>query len=86
VQSGSRLAVFLAKTLDATGGVDNFLFAGIERMAGRADFNVKALATGGLSLELVATTASDFNLGVLRVNAFFHFSILSSIMLFRRSS
>jgi len=34
-------AVTLAEFLDTSGGIDDLLLAGIERMAGRADFDVQ---------------------------------------------
>jgi hypothetical protein len=46
-RSGGLLAVFLAEALDATGGVDDFLLAGVEGVARGADFDVQRLDAGG---------------------------------------
>jgi hypothetical protein len=45
-RSGGLLAVFLAEALDAAGGVDDLLLAGVEGVAGGADFDVQRLAAG----------------------------------------
>jgi len=77
-QSGTALchaldiAVFLTEALDASGGIDDLLLAGIERMAFGADFYVQRLAAGRAGLEFVAATARDFDFGVVRVYRFFH--------------
>jgi hypothetical protein len=81
-RSGSgagALAVFLAETFDATRCVDDFLLAGIERVASRTHFDVQGLAVGRAGLELVAAAASHLDLVVLRVDAFFHDRVLKSI-------
>jgi hypothetical protein len=77
-ESGRLFAVLLAEALDTAGSVDNLLLAGVERMAGGADFDVQWLDAGGLSGELVATAAGDFDLAVVRVDGVFHFIVLSS--------
>jgi hypothetical protein len=73
-QSGSGIlaAVLLAEALDAAGGIHDLLLARVERMAGRADFDVQRLAVGRAGVELVAAATSHLDLVVLRVNAFLH--------------
>src|SRR5690606_9647256 len=71
-RAGALAAVALAELVDAAGRVHHLLLAGIERMAGRTDFHVERLAHGGARLELVAAAAGDVDLGVLRMNGFFH--------------
>ena len=72
--SGTRTGgVFLAETLNATGGIDNLLFARVERMALRANLDVEWLATGRTGVELVATAAGNGDFNVVWVNSVFHF-------------
>jgi hypothetical protein len=65
-------AVFQAEFLDPPGGVHDFLFAGIERVAVRAHFNVQRLAHGGTGLESVAATARHSEFLITWVNFCFH--------------
>lgn len=65
-------AVLLAEFFHATSGVQNFLLAGVERMAQRADFNIHVLANGGAGLELVSTAASNTDFFVIWVGFEFH--------------
>jgi len=65
-------AEFLTEAFDATGGIDDLLLAGVERMALGADFDVERLAAGRASLEFVAATARDIDFDVVRVYRFFH--------------
>ena len=53
------LAVFLVEFLDAAGGIEDLLLAGIERMAGGADLDMQVLDHGRSCLPLVAATASN---------------------------
>ena len=67
------LVVFLVEFLNATRGVHDFLCAGVERVAFRANFYMHGgLADGGFGLEGVATAASDSEFGILWVNICFH--------------
>jgi hypothetical protein len=75
--SGRLLAVFLTEALDATGSIDNLLLAGVERVAGGADFDVQRLAAGGAGRELVAAAAGNFDRDVIRVDAGLHLVVLS---------
>src|SRR5512146_1550092 len=70
---GGRLgAVLLAEFLDATGGIDDLLLAGIERMAGRTYLDVQVPAQGGTRLPGVAAAARNRYLIVFRMNFSFH--------------
>jgi hypothetical protein len=75
--SGRLLAVFLTEALDTSGRVHNLLFARVERMAGGADFDMQRFAACRIGLECIAAAARYFDFGVGRVDAFFHFVILS---------
>jgi hypothetical protein len=73
-RSGRTLhgAVLLPEALDAASGIDDLLFARVERMTGGTDFDVQRLAAGGAGRERIATTAGDVDFNVIRVNAGFH--------------
>jgi hypothetical protein len=64
--------VFLAELIDAAAGVDNFLLAGIERVAIGANFDLQILADGRTRLELVPAGARDRDLFVIGMDAGFH--------------
>src|SRR5688500_17427605 len=64
--------VLLTEVLDATSGIDELLFAGIERMAAGADFDLQVVAYRGARLKGVAARAGNVDLFVLRVNAGLH--------------
>ena len=64
--------VFAAEFVHPTGSIDDFLFARVERMTGRAHFDVQFLAQRGASGELVTAAADDLDLFVLRMNFGFH--------------
>jgi hypothetical protein len=49
--------VFLTEALDTTGGINNLLFACVERVALRAHLDVQRLSTGRTRSELVAAAA-----------------------------
>ena len=66
-------AVFLVEFLNATRCINNLLLAGVEGVAGRADFNVKrAFFHDGLRLENVTARAGDFNFFVFGMDIGFH--------------
>jgi hypothetical protein len=65
-------AVFLAEFLNTASGVNNLLFAGIERVALRANFNVQVLAHGRAGLERKATAAVHVDFVVVWVGVWFH--------------
>jgi hypothetical protein len=69
-------AVLLVELINTAAGVDQFLLAGIERMALGADLNGDVLL-GGAGLDDRAASASDGGLLVIRMNSFLHcFSLL----------
>ena len=68
--AGVRCSVLAAEALDASGGVNQLLLAGKERVAGGADFEDDVSLVGGAGLEVVAAGAADVGLLVLGVDAF----------------
>lgn len=76
LSGGRRLAahrtVFLIELLNATGGVDHLLLAGVEGVAGRADFNVQCFLHRRVGGEGIATGASDLNFFVIWMDVRFH--------------
>ena len=68
------LAVTFIKAIHASSGVDQLLFSGKERMAGRTDFDVQVALFSGAGLERLATGAGNGYLNVFRVNSWFHYS------------
>ena len=64
--------IFLTKFLNPSGGIDDFLLAGIEWMADRANLDMQGLAHGGTRLEYIAATAGNGNFLIIRVNICFH--------------
>src|SRR5688572_10533253 len=69
---GLLQAVFLAEAVDAAARVHDLLLARVERVAVRADFDLEVGPERGTRLEGVATAAGHRDVGVRRVNAFFH--------------
>src|SRR5579859_995428 len=67
------LAVLLAEFFDATGRVHDFLLAGIEGMAGRADFHVQGFAQSGTRSKGIAATAGHCDVGVFGMDFRLHF-------------
>ena len=79
-RSGRRLtrracAVLLLEALDTAGGIDDLLFAGVERVACGTDLDVQFLAQCRAGFPRVAAAASHGYLIVLRVNIDFHSGI-----------
>src|SRR4030095_1289341 len=66
-------AVALAELVDAAGRVHHLLLARVERVALRADFDVKRLRDRRPRREYVAAAAGDLHFGVLGVDACFHY-------------
>jgi hypothetical protein len=64
-------AVFALKAFDASGGIDQALLSGVERMAIRAHFNVN-FRQGGTRFEGIAACASNQAAAVLGMNISFH--------------
>src|SRR5262245_33660243 len=74
---GERLApgcrrVFLAELVHSAGRVDDLLLARVERMAVRADFNLKIVSQSRLRLERVAAGAAHVDFFVLGMRIGFH--------------
>src|SRR5690606_14711564 len=70
-------AVFLTEALDATGGIDDLLLAGIERVASRADFHLdRRLGARRTRGEVVTAGTIHLHIGVFRVDVGFHREIL----------
>ncbi len=68
-----ELPVSAAEFIDSTGSIDNLLFSGIERVAGRADFEMQVVVCkGGARLEAIAATASNGEFFIGRVDVRFH--------------
>jgi hypothetical protein len=70
---GGGVGVLFGEAFDAAGGVNQLLFAGEERMAIGADFDVELLAFDGrASLEIVAAGAVNGYGVIVGVNTGFH--------------
>jgi hypothetical protein len=67
---GSR--VLLAELVDATGGIDDLLLAGVERMTVRAHLDLQVVPQGRAGLEGVPAGAADGDLFVLGMGGRFH--------------
>lgn len=65
-------AVFFLETIDAAARINEFLFAGEERMTVRANFHTQVLFDG-TSLERIATGARYRRHVVFRMNSLLHF-------------
>ena len=76
---GGFLAIALVEAIDASGGIDQLLLAGKERVASGTNFNVQVTFLGGASFEGLAARAGDGDLDVFWVNSWFHL-----ITLYRR--
>jgi len=76
IRAGSRplLAhtVLAAEFIDTPSGINDLLFASIERVAYGTHIDVQLLRQGRLCLKFVATAANDLDLVVLRMNVGFH--------------
>jgi hypothetical protein len=66
-------AELLVELVNATGGIDDLLLTGIERMAVRAYFNVEVVfAHRGFSHKNHAARAGHFNVGIRWMDILFH--------------
>jgi hypothetical protein len=65
-------SVLLAELVDATAGVDDLLLTGIERVTGRAHFDLEIVPERGARDELVPAAAGHSRLFVLRMDSVFH--------------
>src|SRR5262245_36126671 len=67
------LAIALVEAIDASRGVDQLLFAGKERVASGADFDVQIALLGRARLERLAASAGNCDIDVFWMNSWFHF-------------
>ena len=73
------LSIALVEAIDASGGIDQLLFAGEERMAGRANFDVQIAFLGRARFEGLAASAANGNFDVFWVNSWFHLILRHSL-------
>lgn len=78
-ESSLFLGVFLTEFFHPAGGIENLLFAGVERMTLRAYFDMQIPTHGRARLKLIAATASNGNFSVIRMNFRFHRLILTGV-------
>ena len=71
------LTVTFVKAIDASSGIDELLFSGKERVAGRTDFYVQVTFLGRARLERLAASAGNSYFSVFGVYSWFHSSSLS---------
>ena len=71
-RKGLSLFVAAVEFVNTTGGIDEFLLAGKERMAFGADSNL-GFGTGGFDVPNFAAGAGNDRVFVLGMNIFFHF-------------
>ncbi len=69
---GWLLAIALVESIYASGGVDQLLFAGEERVSSRANFDVQVALLGRAGLECIAASAGNSYIDVFWVNSWFH--------------
>jgi hypothetical protein len=68
--------VLASELVHPTGGIDDFLLTGIERMACRAHFDEEILTQGRTGREFVATAAGNLDITVGGMNLGFHKFVL----------
>jgi len=73
------LAIALVEAIDASCGIDQLLFAGKERVASGADFDVQVALFRRARLERLAASAGNCDIDVFWMNSWFHL-----ITLYRR--
>ena len=69
------LAIALVEAIDASRGIDQLLFAGEERVASRANFDVQVALLRGAGFKALAASASNCDLDVFWVNSWFHLTL-----------
>ena len=68
-----HIAVFLVEFVHTAGGIDDFLFAGVERMAFGANLDIEGFfGHGGFGNELVAARAGNRYVVVIGMDTLFH--------------
>jgi hypothetical protein len=70
-----RGRVPLAEFIDTAAGIHDFLLAGIERMAVRADLDLKIMPDGRAGLERIPASAGDGNCFVFGVDGGLHVNL-----------
>lgn len=75
LSTGYHITVFAAEFIHPSGGVNNFLLAGIKGVAGGAYVNMQLLGAGGARHKCIAATAHYFNFIILGVYIRFHIKI-----------
>jgi hypothetical protein len=78
--SRSDHAVFLFELVHASAGINKLLFACVERMTLRADFNMEILFRG-TRLECFTASTPHYGFAVFRMNTLFH--VPTSLFLMR---
>jgi len=68
--------VFAAELVNAPTGIDDLLFARVERVTRRTYFYREVVAEGGTRGELVAATTRYIDVAVIGVNVGFHWNSL----------
>ena len=68
-------SVLATEFIHTTGGIQNLLFTGVEGMAGRADFYMQLIVQSGTSHKVIAATAGDLDLLIVRMGVSFHASV-----------
>ena len=71
----SSLTVTFFVALNTSGGVNQFLFAGVKRMACRADLGADLFFCGACQ-ECITAQALNGNFGIIWVDTFFHLFLL----------
>jgi len=69
---GIGLCVFASETLDAAGGIEQFLLAGKERVTGGANFNADVALMGRTGHKRVTARAMDAHFVIARMNGWLH--------------
>jgi hypothetical protein len=64
--------VLAPEFVDAPGGIEDLLLAGIKGMARGANFDVHLPAQGGSGRKLVAAATDHLDVGVVGMDSFFH--------------
>ncbi len=64
--------VFTSELINTSRSIHDFLLAGVERMAGGADFDMQILTHSGTGSELIAATANHLDLFVFWMDIGFH--------------
>ena len=72
---GCLAAIALVEAIDASSGIDQFLFTGEKRVASRTNFDVQVAFAGRASFEGLAARAGNGDLSVFWVNSWFHKSV-----------